>query len=1649
MTSDWFHHQTNLPPLDCDCCAGTETHTPGSVANFPGQDALAYRVGTYSDFLATMKSHLTSLAFPADGDNPLKPFTTRRQDDPAIALLDAWAVAADVLTFYQERIANEGYLPTAREERSIRELAALVGYQPRPGVAANVPLAFTLEAGARTMIKRGQSAKSIPDPGQTAQTFETAEDLEARGEWSALKPLLSRVQTFANAGPGRDLADRTLFLKGLTTNLKGNDPLVLLFDDRTNEVWRVKEVTPDPSAGTTALKIELWTPLAGTAVGTTRKKVLEALDTYRSQPDLTFTRNPNLARRLERLLQPFRSIANNEPGATISPPLLLDNVHRLQDFQQKLIGERECPPLDALVVSLDESVRLSDDLITDFARALKTYDDFGPPVPYDDFRPPADQRGGAVKGPRGGAVRGGAAPAAHADQGGNTAERLAVPYYLFLADKADRATQDALDAFATKREEAIGTLRDVQRTAFLSRFGPLAERVAGVATALSNLDAQSAPAAVRDAVKGLLQKAPLFTRTEDLLAHLRDDLARDPATDSIVLGVHIRPVLTELFRGFLPRKQGAVSALHSTLQDAVNEGIGQVSDGQKPDRLTKLLGRTDIEDGTKVVKRVRDAFDKLLTKPLANYKKWIPQLSDTEKARLFQAIKEPAVKGDFGVDIQDQFQVAQAEGGIDNTFFEQFLGDALRALNAVAWRRVLRGEAVFFEGGGFPRIKPWFDDLVAELEQFLGLLPRAVDARKVAGVVAAQAALTRLLGAGVLGAVRMIAPPQGPIVPPAPAGQTPSRPLAEVIELFQTTREDPLGALFKVLLTRPPRQPPRVSPPLTTLFGVLDPQQGPGPDSSGQADAAAQVFQALNPALQGKLYPALGKADIGRNELLPRVEAPRAAAAPFGSVAPLRTISLGADPKHQAPITTTREWPLANTLFSIRAVNVGSAPISPEVSVGPPEAVVTKTIPPKGEAVFPDGITVRCDSKGAPAFTVEFTGRGAKRTFSVEPTNPPGTDGVLTFSIDGFTTPWKRPDAKDADTGYGVNLELRDGRVTLSRPRAGADVLVISGEIELPLLPNERRVLTLDAVYDKITPGSHIVIQRAEGPPGTAQPNVYRVDGVEAVAVTGYGLSAKVTRLLLDGEWLDANDTSLAAIRGTSVLIQGEPLELAEEPYDADVFGDRIYLDGVYDGLVAGRELIVEGERTDLPGTRGVTAAEAVVVATSEQSLDASGDTAKGGPALPVRPGPGERALDAGGKAHGEGGPPRTSARRHTNLRLTRKLSFSYKRDTVTIYGNVVKATHGETWREVLGNGDSSVPRQHFVLRQGLLTYLPAPTPSGAADTLEVRVNDVLWHEARRLSELGPLDQGYLVFTDEQGVATVQFGDGRQGARPPTGTANIRAVYRTGIGKAGNVKTRQISQLGDRPAGVKDVINPLPAAGGADRETPDQARRNTPVGLVALERLVSVSDYEDFARSFAGIAKAKAARLPGAGSFRVHVTVAGLGDIPLEDGDLLTNLEKALRLYGDPTLPVVLETRRLRLIVMEAFIRIAPDYLWEKVEQAVRDRLLELLGFERRELAQDVFASPVLAAIQEVKGVRSARFTALGLIPERDDNDNPFTPNMITQEVAKIKNTKPPDCLSVYPACWSNTKQTFVAAEIAYLSSQIPATLVLLPEDTP
>jgi len=246
----------------------------------------------------------------------------------------------------------------------------------------------------------------------------------------------------------------------------------------------------------------------------------------------------------------------------------------------------------------------------------------------------------------------------------------------------------------------------------------------------------------------------------------------------------------------------------------------------------------------------------------------------------------------------------------------------------------------------------------------------------------------------------------------------------------------------------------------------------------------------------------------------------------------------------------------------------------------------------------------------------------------------------------------------------------------------------------------------------------------------------------------------------------------------------------------------------------------------------------------------------------------------------------------------------------------------------------------------------------------------VKWHESDNLYELEVNDTKFITRTDDEDKTSLIFGDGKNGSRLPTGVENVKAVYRYGIGKTGNVKAEQISLLATRPMGVKEVINPLRSSGGADRESRDQARKNAPMAVMSLDRLVSVQDYADFARTFAGIDKASSIQLSDGNRQLVHVTVAGADDIPIDTtSDLYKNLCQALHTYGDPYQPIQVDVRELMLLVISAKVRLLPDYLWESVEPKIRAKMLETFSFLNRDLGQDVVLSEVISTIQSVEGI--------------------------------------------------------------------------------
>ena len=609
---------------------------------------------------------------------------------------------------------------------------------------------------------------------------------------------------------------------------------------------------------------------------------------------------------------------------------------------------------------------------------------------------------------------------------------------------------------------------------------------------------------------------------------------------------------------------------------------------------------------------------------------------------------------------------------------------------------------------------------------------------------------------------------------------------------------------------------------------------------------------------------------------------------------------------------------------------------------------------------------------------------------------------------------------------FGYNAPVRTA-LKKNDQKDTKDIFPFISDLDGDWTANENpRQLFLDSEYPAILPGSYVVLRKDD--------SILMAARAEAVTLrprTEYTLSAKSTRLSLSRPWWDGttrlNLDKMAGLRSTSILAQSEPLPLAPFPEDAPVEGAEIELETLQAGLESGRWLIISGERVDIPGTTGIQASELAMVLGVEQ----------------------RRQNDIPGEE---------TAR--TVLKLARPLAYRYQRLGIAIYGNVVKATHGETHPETLGSGDGGKVLQSFVLHQPPVTYLAAVTPDGAQSTLAVRVNDLLWSEANSFLTSGPSDRIFVTKTNDEGKTTVTFGDGIHGARLPSGTENITAVYRSGIGSGGNVRSGQLSIMLTRPLHARGVNNPLPATGGADPDSRDQARQIIPRSATALGRLVSVQDYADFASTFAGIAKTSARRLSDSRRQVVLVTIAGIGDIPISvDSDLFISLSSALHEFGDPAQPVRLALRELLLMVLSADISIQPEYRWQDVEAQVRLRLLDQFGFERRSLGEDVVLSQVTAVIQAVDGVRSVDVNALDALDRQtilqnlpDAGGPQASPATITTpsgrlaselSLAERLSLKPRARLAVEMERLDQDKKVLLPAQLAYFTPDVPETLIL------
>ncbi|KPU55474.1 putative baseplate assembly protein [Pseudomonas fluorescens] len=513
------------------------------------------------------------------------------------------------------------------------------------------------------------------------------------------------------------------------------------------------------------------------------------------------------------------------------------------------------------------------------------------------------------------------------------------------------------------------------------------------------------------------------------------------------------------------------------------------------------------------------------------------------------------------------------------------------------------------------------------------------------------------------------------------------------------------------------------------------------------------------------------------------------------------------------------------------------------------------------------------------------------------------------------------------------------------------------------LYPRDVHSVHLDASYPRLVTGSWLVLALPD------YQELYQVLDSREDARAAFTLNSKTTRLSLRGEQL--RELFNERLRETTAY--GESIELpwATRPMSGLLSGHVLTLEDLQPELEAGRWLSVSGHTLldvaqNAPARQRLLANDPLVAVEIVRDGRSASLSFTDGTRLEVLLG---FASEVHRLQHND------SSGARSRLELESDLQHAYLLASVRINANVALASHGDSKQmqiqaEILGSGDASQAFQRFLLMQKPLTYISSPSPSGTQSTLQVRIDGVRWSEVSRLEELRAQDRAYLLRRSDDGRGTVQFGDGLHGSRLPSGQMNVQVSYRVGIGSTGNLDSGRISLLLSRPLGVKEVINPVPAAGGVDPESSDSARQNAPLSVRTMDRIVSLRDFEDFAAAFAGVGKAQAVWLWDGEQRLVHLTVSGVDGVSIDPGSALyRNLAAAIDAVRPAHQPLKLAPGVVLRFGVTAKVRVSPDYQSAAVLSTVCSALGQAFGFAARYYGQPVSGSEVLAVMQRVPGV--------------------------------------------------------------------------------
>lgn len=1635
--------------------------------NAPALPALTYRGGQYK---ATRERMLASLA-TQDALTRLNPDA---DDDWSIALIHAWAIVTDVLAFYQERITNEGYIRTVRERRSVLALARAVGYQWRPGVAAEAYLTLTIAADdqdqpQRITVPKGSAIQSTPGEGKLPEIFETNVDTEVRTEWNLLQPVVTLAATTSETSEPL-LTDSTyLRVAGYRNDLAvGN---VILFVElapvQQNTVAATVDNPVPPSSTPT-----LPTPPAPWLLGTLTEVIADPQQPY------TF----------------IRWQADRAVGAEIRVPALFVFRSETTLFgyaQGAVYFDAELPPAptpttNSLPITTNSG---TDNTSTPVAPTTGTQLSIG--------KTNARGQGGLV------AVTGQQKPAATppAPTHNLTSERAAnwVPRTFSLPNldinALVRNQQGALFA-ATKQDlyrsydngdswQAVG-IDLIRRNVTALALAPdntlyAASSTGGIYRSYDNADnwtpiSGDTVAPTIEVLKenetgfkvkppDLLPKTPikelecatdnkgnllLYAATAKDLYSSTDEgktwtlvpksALKRPPTEKRLTPVEQREAMLAIARALL------IKTNVKTLVTAVPWINKVVLATAQATGTAKWWGQDlweFVRSGFSTAPEKFTAITALAVAPKAAGNKVVVG-TDTGKFTVKERTRRWLVAAVIvALVLLVQYFTNRGAGQIIPV---QLSGTGEWQVRSAHLATVGVTATVIMAGEGIITVNPSIKfDAEADATTTNGALTNTAEIISRTFTLTTTAALiaepgdvtTTIVAIGRLGGVGEI---RDSSKMTASAELSADAIFTATIDSGFVITEPTLISV--TLQIQDALTATRAAVNASTFLG---PKQVTGVAQIGFTGAIAPVppEENLSSALAGiwaQVSELLSSTVLAGWQGLERFATALWAALPGWVQALLQPLYTQLILPVFAFVNLYLIQPLlhqtATMLVKISGITLGvlalllawiyaDRQMSSRVTVRLTGEVNALAIRDNGQvfAGTKDGIFRSLEDDPNAAIWKKVTQALVRRMFPdvpMEPVNnglldkegkPPAIQAlaivaagdVLAATADGRL--FRSSTNGDSWYSYNTGSTLKAIHTIVPTPfgqfvagAVGASAVEdrwFTGQIkEIPGDGTEKILvgeIDLAASYPTVARDSWIILRQ----PGQAPTNArYQIADVQRVISRDFVTNGEFTRIIVH----EPGELPRFSRTRCTVLLQSENVALFD---NRPVRGDRITLIGYYPDFQRKQRLIITGKPM-----YALIAEELTRPLVAENGIDqravSVGQILRVLKAPQVGQTPYQWQLQM---RDGFIGTVEATSRQirwalpteedrevsevisvnalqltdtETTVILESPLLYAYDRATVRIFGNIVHVTHGRTVKnETLGSGSGMQANERFMLPERPLTYVSAANDLGAESEIKVEVNDVEWEKVPYLYGLTRDQRAYIVRQDAEDNSHVIFGDGKQGARLPTGTEQVTATYRIGIGPDGNVPAFTIEQPQTFPSAVRRAINPLPATGGVGPDSLPAIRERAPLSVRIMGRIVALADYEDFVRLYAGIGRVRMQSFYEGANRLLYFTVADSAGKELPRGAAIVDkLIESIDLHRAapwPAIeiasyePIYYTITATLLIFAEQQGRVAA------IEQEAEQKLREAFAFDRREFGQSVAESEVVGQLQSILGVSTVR----------------------------------------------------------------------------